>query len=139
VQEAKFVDDDDKDGGGGVSRQLVSDGGAADEEEEEEEGMKRLSKDAARVLAFPLPLPLRPEREVVLDQVLEQLSTTIVVIFLPVVAAAGWPAFCRSLLPPDFSDTSLAGPVADANEIFSSSNSAGPEARRSRKKACLRF
>ena len=35
-------------------------------------------------------------------------------------------------LPSDPADTSLAGPVSEANDIFSSSNSTGPEMGRSR-------
>jgi hypothetical protein len=120
------VDDDGvspADGGGGVSRLEET------AEEEEPDGRKRLRSDAARVLAPPPPLPLRPDREVVRDQVREQLSTTIVVIFLPVAVVVA-AAACFSLLPPDLSEMSLGGPVADAREIFSSSNSAGPEARK---------
>jgi hypothetical protein len=105
-----------------------------------------LSSEAARVLLLlplPLPLPLlimlvllRVDLVVVRDQVREQLSTTMVVIFLPVVvdaaAAVGIVAVvsaeevCFSALPPDLSEMSLGGPLADANEIFSGSNSTGP-------------
>jgi hypothetical protein len=79
---------------------------------------------------------LRADLVVVRDQVREQLSTTMVVIFLPVVvdaaAAVGIVAVvsaeevCFSALPPDLSEMSLGGPLADANEIFSGSNSTGP-------------
>ena len=135
LQAAKLVEDEDSEGGGGVSRETEADPPA----EDVEEGMKRLSNEAARALAFPLLLLLlRPDREVVLDQVFEQLSKTIAkdVTFLPVaVVGCAAVAFCRSLLPPDFSDTSLAGPpVAEANDIFSSSNSIGPEAKNKDKK-----
>ena len=144
--DAKFVDDDDSDGGGGVSRELEP-GPEEVEVDEVEEGMKRLSKEAARALALPVPLEtvlLLAERDVVLDQVLEQLSTTIVVIFLPVavvdvVADVADGTICRSWLLPDFSETSLAGPVADASEIFSSSNSTGPVPEKEAEKAVLSF
>ena len=144
--DAKFVDDDDSDGGGGVSRELEQ-GPEEVEVDEVEEGMKRLSKEAARALALPVPLEtvlLLAERDVVLDQVLEQLSTTIVVIFLPVavvdvVADVADGTICRSWLLPDFSETSLAGPVADASEIFSSSNSTGPVPEKEAEKAVLSF
>jgi hypothetical protein len=98
-----------------------------------------LSNEAARVLLLLLLwlLLFRADLVVVRDQVREQLSTMMVVIFLPVVggAAAGTDAIAVkaleaaafSLLPPDRSDMSLGGPVAEANEIFSSSNSTGPE------------
>ena len=141
LQAAKLVEDEDSEGGGGVSRETEADPPA----EDVEEGMKRLSNEAARALAFPLLLLLlRPDREVVLDQVFEQLSMTIAmdVTFLPVaVVGCAAVAFCRSLLPPDFSDTSLAGPpVAEANDIFSSSNSTtGPEAKNKDKKFEQKF
>ena len=67
--DAKFVDDDDSDGGGGVSRELEQ-GPEEVEVDEVEEGMKRLSKEAARALALPVPLEtvlLLAERDVVLD------------------------------------------------------------------------
>ena len=106
-----------------------------------EDGIKRLSNEAARVLVLLLLLLLwlllfRADLVVVRDQVREQLSTMMVVIFLPVVAAAAGAdavavnaleAAALSLLPPDRSEMSLGGPVADANDIFSSSNSTGPE------------
>ena len=82
-------------------------------------------------------LLFRADLVVVRDQVREQLSTMMVVIFLPVVvvAAAGTDAVAASaleaaafsLLPPDRSEMSLGGPVAEANDIFSSSNSTGPK------------
>ena len=144
--EARFDDDeDDSDGGGGVSRELEQ-GPEEVEVDGVEEGMKRLSREAARALALPVPLEtvlLLAERDVVLDHVLEQLSTTIVVIFLPVVvvdvadADAADGTICRSWLLPDFSDTSLAGPVAEASEIFSSSNSTGPAPEKVAEKAVL--
>ncbi len=78
----------------------------------------------------------------------EQLSTMMVVIFLPVVAgAAGTDAVAvnalevaaaLSLLPPDRSEMSLGGPVADANDIFSSSNSTGPaDVRQTKRKLSI--
>ena len=81
-------------------------------------------------------LLFRADLVVVRDQVREQLSTMMVVIFLPVVvavagtdavAASALEAAAFSLLPPDRSEMSLGGPVAEANDIFSSSNSTGPK------------
>ena len=127
----KLDEEEVREGGGGVRRLLVKQLLVL-----AEDGMKRLSNEAARVLL--LLLLFRAERVVVRDQVREQLSATRVVIFLPVVLAAGGTGVAvvirgwllvadLSLLPPDRSEMSLGGPVAEAIEIFSSSNSTGPE------------
>ena len=131
----KLDEEEVREGGGGVRRLLVELVLALPED-----GMKRLSNEAARVLLLLLLLLLllRADRVVVRDQVREQLSATRVVIFLPVVLAAGGTGVAvvirgwllvadLSLLPPDRSEMSLGGPVAEAIEIFSSSNSTGPE------------
>ena len=45
----------------------------------------------------------------------------------------------RSNLLADFSETALAGPVAGASEIFSTSNSTGPVPEKEAEKAVLSF
>ena len=142
----KLDEEEVREGGGGVRRELV-----------EgllllvlaEDGMKRLSKEAARVLLLLLlllQLLFLAERVVVRDQVREQLSAMMVVIFLPVVlvvTGVGAAVVIRgllvvaalSLLPPDRSEMSLGGPVAEAIDIFSSSNSTGPKNWQNKKKA----
>lgn len=92
------------------------------------DGKNKLRRDEARV--FPL-FPLE-DWGMVRDHVLEQpsaIEAANVTVLLPeadVGTNTGPEAAEGFSLPPDLSEISLGGPVADAIDIFSSSNSIGP-------------